>query len=270
MQRPIHDHELSPNIDSVFHAEIATRRRQEFLSALTQPDYVVATDLVVQEKTFADIRSPLAIRDDIDKFGVLQILHAIVRKGDEAYGVVSAFGSGPLKEGFLFAVLLAEEPYATQPEHVAHLQKGKQVSFGSRHLLAGISASQKFWALRKFKRESAPSTVQLITAVPLGDGQEHQGILAEEVGTWARPPGAVRAKAAKTKKFKKPQMGSESSTIALEQRARLVPAATKQSSRRGHPRHRAGNRADFRRHGERAAEESLALMDLFGVNARLH
>lgn len=265
MYRPIKPPRY-PSVDDIYEAEA----HKAFFGLVKQPDYMTATGLGVNQKVFPDISVPMALRDDLDEFGVKQILYGIVRANDQGYGIVGAYGVKGLKNGFMFAVRLSEQPYSNAPGYIDHCAKGSVINLRgglgddeetNHHLAAGINRKNRFWINRRYDSGYPNTIFEVITAEPLVEGQEREGVLVEEVGIWAPPPRDVLKAANKAVKYRKNE-----SSLAREKpdegaaSAHALPKP-ENAGRRRHPRHHAGDRTLFRRTGQGAVLESLELAE---------
>lgn len=199
-------------------ARAATAHANDFYDHITSSEHVGVTELVPYLTLLPDVGMPLARRDDTEKFGVEQVLYAIVRAGNHGFALATAYntartGRHPAKRkarpGHSYITKINEYPHdnVTATEYLSPLlHNAPSISLGGSGALAPELAEQGLNLLVSANRGAeirlqlqakrlGKLPFQLITAVsPLSHRRSGDYNPLDEVGTWAPAPAFILPK----------------------------------------------------------------------------
>lgn len=195
----------------------ATQHANVFYDQITSSEHIGVTELVPHLTLLPDVGMPLARRDDTEKFGVEQVLYAVIRAGNHGFGLATAYntartGRHPSKRkarpGHSYITKINVHPHDdTETEYLAPLlHNGPSISLGGTsalapelaeqglHLLVNANTGAEIRLQMQAKRLGR-LPFQLITAVsPLSHRLPGNYNPLDEVGTWAPAPACILPK----------------------------------------------------------------------------
>lgn len=221
------------NLDQIMELE-ARQRRVDVFDQIVALEHTATEPLKPFQKNIPEQpTSVLAIRDDINQFGIVQVLHSVVRVGSYGFGIASIYGAVPMP-GQQYITRINEDTHNSDLKmFMGILSSKKGVLLDAKNpLTPELGHEAVALSLRRTKKGKVEMQAILPVEVEFSHlfakeraAEDETGYdpLANEIGIWAPDPRYVRKALlrASTNKIRHRQPR----TRTHRQTGRLAPAA---------------------------------------------